>query len=62
MEGMTVLFILVLNLIIEIKEAMSHNQLTTYRRKFEKYDLGILDELGYISFDKKGCEILFNLL
>lgn len=41
---------------------MSHNQLTTYRRKFEKYDLGILDELEYISFDKKGCEILFNLL
>lgn len=62
MEGMTVLFISVPNLIIEIKEAMSRNQLTTYRRKFEKYDLVILDELGYISFDKSGCEILFNLL
>lgn len=62
MEGKTVLFISVPNLIIEIKEAMSRNQLTTYRRKFEKYDLVILDELGYISFDKSGCEILFNLL
>ncbi|HCC06586.1 MAG TPA: ATP-binding protein [Clostridiales bacterium] len=62
MEGMTVLFISVPNLIIEIKEAMNQNQLSTYKRKFEKYDLVILDELGYVSFDKVGCEILFNLL
>lgn len=62
MEGMTVLFISVPNLIIELKEAMSLNQLNTYKRKFEKYDLVILDELGYVSFDKEGCEILFNLL
>jgi DNA replication protein DnaC len=41
---------------------MSRNQLNTYKRKFEKYDLVILDELGYVSFDKEGCEILFNLL
>lgn len=62
MEGMTVLFISVPNLIIELKEAMSLNQLNIYKRKFEKYDLVILDELGYVSFDKEGCEILFNLL
>lgn len=51
-----------LNLIIELKEAMSQNQINNYKRKFEKYDLTILDELGYISFDKEGSEILFNLL
>jgi len=62
MEGMSVLFISVPNLIIELKEAMSLNQLSAYKRKFEKYDLVILDELGYVSFDKEGCEILFNLL
>jgi len=62
MEGKTVLFVSVPNLIIELKEAMSLHQLNTYKRKFEKYDLVILDELGYISFDKNGCEILFNLL
>jgi len=62
MEGMSVLFISVPNLIIELKEAMSLNQLNAYKRKFEKYDLVILDELGYVSFDKEGCEILFNLL
>ncbi|MDI9412881.1 MAG: IS21-like element helper ATPase IstB [Bacillota bacterium] len=62
MEAMNVLFVSVPNLIIELKEAMSLNQLNTYKRKFEKYDLVILDELGYVSFDKEGCEILFNLL
>lgn len=62
LENKTVLFISVPNLIIELKEAMSNSQLKTYKRKFEKYDLVILDELGYVSFDKDGCEILFNLL
>ena len=60
--GKSVLFSSVPNLIIELKEAMSLNQLNFYKRKFEKYDLVILDELGYVSFDKSGCEILFNLL
>lgn len=57
-----VLFISVPNLIIELKEAMSNSQIHNYKRKFEKYDLVILDELGYVSFDKTGSEILFNLL
>jgi DNA replication protein DnaC len=30
--------------------------------KFEKYDLVICDEFGYISFDKAGAEMLFNHL
>ena len=62
LNGMSVLFVSVPNLIIEFKEAMSQNQLNTYKRKFEKFDLVILDELGYVSFDKVDCEILFNLL
>lgn len=62
MKGLSVLFISVPNLMIELKEAMSLNQLNSYKKKFEKYDLVILDELGYVSFDKAGCEILFNLL
>lgn len=60
--GKKVLFNSVPNLVIELQEAMSQNQITQYKRKFEKYDLVILDELGYVSFDKTGCEILFNLL
>lgn len=62
MANKTVLFTSVPNLIIELKEAMSKNSLNNYRKKFERYQLVILDELGYVSFDKEGCEILFNLL
>lgn len=62
MKGKSVLFATVPNLIVELKEAMSQNQLGIYRRKFERYSLVILDELGYVSFDKAGCELLFNLL
>ena len=61
-EGKSVLFVSVPNLIIELREALSRSALNTYKKKFEKYDLVILDELGYVSFDKEGCEILFNLL
>lgn len=62
MKAKSVLFTSVPNLIIELREAMGQNRLNVYRRKFERYDLVILDELGYVSFDKSGCEILFNLL
>ena len=60
--GYNVLFISVPNLLIELREAMSLNQLNNYKKKFEKYDLVILDEMGYVSFDKEGSEVLFNLL
>jgi DNA replication protein DnaC len=62
MAGKSVLFASVPNLIIELKEAMSNLQISHFRRRFEKYHLVILDELGYVSFDKAGCEMLFNLL
>jgi DNA replication protein DnaC len=62
LRGKSVLFVSVPNLVIELKEAMSNHQITVYRRKFENFDLVILDELGYISFDKSGSELLFNLL
>lgn len=62
LENLRVLYISVPNLMIEIKESMSLNQIQKYKRSFEKYDLVILDELGYISFEKEASEILFNLL
>ena len=62
MKGHSVLFTTVPNLIVDLKETMSNNQLSNYRRRFEKYDLVILDELGYVSMDKSGCELLFNLI
>ena len=62
LRGYSVLFASVPNLIIELKETMSSNQMSVYRKRFENYDLVILDELGYISMDKSGCELLFNLI
>ena len=49
LEGKRVLFVSVPNLVIELKEAMSKAQLNAYKRKFERYDLVVLDELGYVS-------------
>jgi DNA replication protein DnaC len=62
MQGKNVLFASLPNLIVELREAMNQNQLNVYRKRFERYHLVILDELGYISFDKSGCEMLFHLL
>lgn len=62
MEGKTVLFAHVPNLVIELKETAGKNQMSGFRKRFEKYDLVILDELGYVSMDKAGCEMLFNLI
>lgn len=62
MNSMNVLYITVPNLITELKESMTLNQLTNYKKRFVSYDLVILDELGYIAFDKQGSELLFNLL
>ena len=62
LKNKNVLIISVPNLMIEIKEQMNLNQLNRYRKNFEKYDLVILVEMGYVSFDKDIIEILFNLL
>jgi DNA replication protein DnaC len=60
--GYKVLFTKVPNLINKLKECRSQRTLLSTERQFEKYDLIILDELGYISFDKEGGELLFNHL
>lgn len=62
MEGYKVLFTTVPTLINRLKESKSQKSITYLERQFEKYDLIIADELGYISFDKEGGELLFNLL
>ena len=37
-------------------------KLKSYERRFEKYDLVIADELGYVSFDRAGADLLFSNL
>jgi len=55
-------FTTVPRLITQIKESRSERTLRQFENRFEKYDLVICDEFGYISFDKEGAELLFSLL
>lgn len=61
-EGFKVLFTSAPTLINKLKECKSNRTLTSIQKQFELYDLIILDELGYISFDKEGGELLFTHL
>jgi DNA replication protein DnaC len=61
-EGYKVFFATVPQFINQLKETQSERRLTNFESKFQKYDLIILDELGYISFDQKGSELLFSFL
>ncbi len=62
MVGYKVLFATVPLLINRLKESRSQKTLQMFESRFEKYDLVIADELGYISFDKEGSELLFTYL
>ena len=57
-----VLFTTVPRLITQIRESRSDRTLKILENRFEKYDLVICDEFGYISFDKEGAELLFSHL
>jgi DNA replication protein DnaC len=61
-KGYRVLFTTVPLLINQLKESRSQKMLRAFGNKFAKYDLVIADELGYISFDKEGSELLFTHL
>lgn len=62
LSGYKVFFATVPSFINQLKEHRSERTLRSFELKFEKYDLVILDELGYISFDKEGAELLFSHL
>ena len=62
LSGYKVLFTTVPRLITKIKESRSEKTLRYLENRFEKYDLVICDEFGYISFDKEGAELLFSHL
>lgn len=62
MEGYKVWFTTIPQLINQLKECRSEQILRRFENRFMKYDLIIADELGYISFDKEGAELLFTHL
>jgi len=49
-------------LINELYEAKKQNRLSFMIKKMKMADLLIIDELGYVSFDLEGAELLFQLL
>jgi DNA replication protein DnaC len=61
-ENYRVAFRTAAGLINEMVEARNENQLSAYIRQFKKIDLLIIDELGYVTFDQAGAELLFQLL
>ena len=62
MQGYKVMFTTVHKLLTQIRESHSQRTLRMLELKFEKYDLVICDEFGYVSFDKEGAELMFNHL
>ena len=60
--GYKVLFTTLPFLVAELKESNNKQKLCAYERRFRKYDLVIADELGYVSFDREGADLLFNNL
>lgn len=62
MKGCKVLFTSIHRLLTQIRESRSTRTLRQLELRFEKYDLVICDEFGYVSFDKEGAELLFNHL
>jgi len=61
-QGYRVLFTTIPYLVTELKECNSARKLRAYQKRFEKFDLVIADELGYISFDREGADLLFSNL
>ena len=45
----------------ELMEAQDERTLLRYKKRLEKYDLLILDELGYVPLNKEGAELLFDV-
>lgn len=62
MEDFTVFFTTVHALLTQIRESRSQKTLRQLESRFEKYNLVICDEFGYVSFDKQASEILFTHL
>lgn len=46
----------------ELIEAREERQLQRLLQRYSRYDLFILDELGYVPFSKEGSELLFQVL
>jgi DNA replication protein DnaC len=62
MSDYKVIFRTAAMLVNELYEAKRQGKLTWLVKQIQRTDLLIIDELGYISFDMEGAELLFQLL
>lgn len=61
-RGYKVLFKTAAGLINELKEAKNQKQLLRFQKTWASVGVVIIDELGYLSFDLEGAELLFEYL
>jgi DNA replication protein DnaC len=61
-RGHTVVHRRVADLVRELIEARDEHRLTALHAQYRKVSLLVLDELGFVPFDRYGAELLFNLL
>lgn len=50
------------DLVRTLIEARDAKELGRYMRRLERVDLAVIDELGFVPFDRQGGELLFNVL
>lgn len=55
-------FVTCYGLVNELIEAREERDLQRLLKRYSRYDLLILDELGYIPFSREGAELLFQVL
>lgn len=61
-QGSEVRFYRVSDLVEQLEEGLKNGTLNRIRRQIESCDLLILDELGYVPFQKEGSELLFHII
>ena len=49
------------DLVRTLVEARDQKELGRYMRRLERVDVVIVDELGFVPFDRQGGELLFNV-
>jgi DNA replication protein DnaC len=55
-------FVTAAGLINELVEAQQHNLLSRALQRWTRYDLIVLDEVGYVPFAQVGAELLFQVI
>ena len=62
MAGYRVRYTLAAKLVNELVEAADDRQLTKLINRYGRVDLLLVDELGYLQLDRRGAELLFQVL